>query len=537
MREDEYIDLDKINAEPKKDALPGFSKKGDKTTKKETKSKTKKTQKKKRTTNQVVKKSKTQKTKKTKSIIYYFLAVILIAILAISISLLTKETPQTKEDKILLMINGVPIMEEEVQTRADWIRLINGVPISDEQALELTVDIELLFQAAIENNITVEDEEIESLFQNRALTAGMTLQELEKSIMDLGINYELAKKIVKKETLAQRITEQRIETQTITDQEVLEYYEQNQHLFVHEEVTDIRHIYLLFKENQTENETRQQAENIKQKILEDRSNFCELVEEYTDDLNTINTCGKYLIEKQKYPEEDIFSTTSINMEVNELKIIRTTNGYHVLWKKETIPAGISDFEQVKSAIRDGLLMMKSEEIYFEFIEELREKAEIQEYLAPTQEETTEIDLGDIIEIITEPIEQEPQELLEELEELQEIEELQELEETQIIINETRKETTTKRTLNLAKCLTEKGAKMYDVYWSPHGKQQAEAFGEYFEHIIRIECDPQGTNPKTQECKETLKREYPTWPTWKINNQLYEGYTNLNRLATIANCQY
>jgi hypothetical protein len=32
------------------------------------------------------------------------------------------------------------------------------------------------------------------------------------------------------------------------------------------------------------------------------------------------------------------------------------------------------------------------------------------------------------------------------------------------------------------------------------KRQAEEFGEYFEQIIRIECDAEGTNPKLTECK-------------------------------------
>ena len=79
--------------------------------------------------------------------------------------------------------------------------------------------------------------------------------------------------------------------------------------------------------------------------------------------------------------------------------------------------------------------------------------------------------------------------------------------------------------------------MYNTYWSPDGKKQAELFGEYFEHVITIECDAKGTNPKLAECKNILKKEYPTYPTWLINGQLIEGYQNLNNLARISGCTY
>jgi hypothetical protein len=32
------------------------------------------------------------------------------------------------------------------KTRADWLRLLNGMPISDEQALELSIETELLYK-------------------------------------------------------------------------------------------------------------------------------------------------------------------------------------------------------------------------------------------------------------------------------------------------------------------------------------------------------------------------------------------------------
>ncbi len=58
----------------------------------------------------------------------------------------------------------------------------------------------------------------------------------------------------------------------------------------------------------------------------------------------------------------------------------------------------------------------------------------------------------------------------------------------------------------AKCLTEKGWKMYGADWCPHCKAQKELFGEEaFKYINYIEC-----TVKADVCSAKRIEGYPTW---------------------------
>lgn len=80
---------------------------------------------------------------------------------------------------------------------------------------------------------------------------------------------------------------------------------------------------------------------------------------------------------------------------------------------------------------------------------------------------------------------------------------------------------------LAKCLTEKGVKMYGAEWCGHCQNQKKMFGEAFQFVNYIDCDK-----NVQACDEAAVRGYPTW---LINGQKYEGEQTLEELASAAGC--
>ena len=64
--------------------------------------------------------------------------------------------------------------------------------------------------------------------------------------------------------------------------------------------------------------------------------------------------------------------------------------------------------------------------------------------------------------------------------------------------------------NLAKCITEKGITMYGTFWCPHCAKVKKAFGDSFQHINYVECDPRGENPQTDLCLEINIEKYATF---------------------------
>ena len=77
----------------------------------------------------------------------------------------------------------------------------------------------------------------------------------------------------------------------------------------------------------------------------------------------------------------------------------------------------------------------------------------------------------------------------------------------------------------AKCLKDRGVKMYGAWWCPHCQDQKEKFGASFEFAPYIECGVKGdTSQKTQVCKDDGIQHYPTWqfpPTGERVERVFE----------------
>ena len=74
--------------------------------------------------------------------------------------------------------------------------------------------------------------------------------------------------------------------------------------------------------------------------------------------------------------------------------------------------------------------------------------------------------------------------------------------------------------NFAKCLTEKGAKMYGEDWCQYTQGQKRMFGKSFKYI-------------DYEIKTGLKLR----PTWIINGETYEKVQSFEALSELTGCKY
>jgi len=63
----------------------------------------------------------------------------------------------------------------------------------------------------------------------------------------------------------------------------------------------------------------------------------------------------------------------------------------------------------------------------------------------------------------------------------------------------------------ARCLTQRGVKMYGAWWCPHCQDQKKEFGASFEYAPYVECGIKGdTHGASQVCKDEKIQHYPTW---------------------------
>ncbi len=86
----------------------------------------------------------------------------------------------------------------------------------------------------------------------------------------------------------------------------------------------------------------------------------------------------------------------------------------------------------------------------------------------------------------------------------------------------------------AKCLSEKGVKMYGAFWCTHCKNQKKEFGTSFQYVNYIECSTPNGNGQLAVCKDANITGYPTWEF--ADGERLEGVVPLDKLAEKSQCQ-
>ena len=82
---------------------------------------------------------------------------------------------------------------------------------------------------------------------------------------------------------------------------------------------------------------------------------------------------------------------------------------------------------------------------------------------------------------------------------------------------------------LARHLSETGAVLYGTYWDSGTASQKALFGDAFEYVNYIDCDPEGL-PGDPVCPKKPIRGYPTW---EIDGQLHQAVLSLEELAELS----
>ena len=88
----------------------------------------------------------------------------------------------------------------------------------------------------------------------------------------------------------------------------------------------------------------------------------------------------------------------------------------------------------------------------------------------------------------------------------------------------------------ARCLTERGVKMYGAWWCPHCVEQKEKFDASFEYVTYVECGVKGDiRAQSQVCKDDNVTHFPTWQFPPTGERVERVFT-LQELSNRTGCQ-
>jgi hypothetical protein len=87
----------------------------------------------------------------------------------------------------------------------------------------------------------------------------------------------------------------------------------------------------------------------------------------------------------------------------------------------------------------------------------------------------------------------------------------------------------------ARCLTQKGVKMYGAWWCPHCSDQKKLFDASFQYAPYVECGfPDNTSKMQTVCVDAGIKHFPTWQFPPVGERV-EGEMPLEDLSLRTGC--
>lgn len=475
-------------------------------------------------------------------------AIVIVAIVLVLYAIFIGFSPEegttdSVTDTTVAVINGIPIYSSEVTFRQNLLASMGNPFVTEEIARDQLIEEKLLLKEAEEKKYSITKNEAEEKLGESLTQRGLTFEDMKTQLSESDVDYENMLKFYQTQLIISEFLEGEWFTEIeVSDATAKAYYDENLDLFDQPPGVQVRHILVMYG-TMSENETYEKAQTIEAQIQEDGKNFCDLVEEYTEDVASKDTCGEYnFTELDPLVEE--FKIAGFDMAPKETRIVKTQFGYHIMYKVKDLGEGKIPFNLVADQIKEVLSREQTQEIYDKNVAALKDGSIIELYNTKAEPEVTEP-----IEPVTpiKPAENEQNtdsqiadDSAEDTDVMTPIEPAEPISpvETTVIIKPTKPSIETlptgeARLKGLAECLTENEAILYTVYWSPDVEIQLAYFEEYANELNVVECDPQGDNYKGT-CNFN---DHNAYPSWLIDGKEYPGVQSLIKIAAISGCPY
>ena len=286
------------------------------------------------------------------------------------------------------VVNGTVITQNalnfETQRFLEQMARQGQVPGEDmmpqvrKDVLSRMIEEELLYQESQSKAITVPEERITA-----ELTSIKERFPSEKEYLEAlaGIDMseaDLAQKITRGVAIEELITTHVVQEVTVSEEESRAFYDQNAGMFEKPEQVQARHILIKTAEDATEDqkkEARRKIDDVRQKVV-DGGDFAALAKEYSEGPSNVRggDLGYFSRGQMVKPFED----AAFALQQGEIsEVVETQFGYHIIEVTDHQPASVVAYETVSAQIIEHLKQEKGRRQFLQYVETLREKADIQ----------------------------------------------------------------------------------------------------------------------------------------------------------------
>ncbi len=314
------------------------------------------------------------------------LAILLSASFLLVSAPLWADEKTTAPDPVAL-VNGEAITREalefETQRMIQQLASQGQVPSEEmmpklrEDVLNNMIEKELLYQDSQDKKIAVPEARVQkelASIRERFPSA----EEYKTALAGIGLSEEdLAREIKQGVAIEALIKEHVVEEVAVSEEESRAFYDQNEGMFQKPEQVKARHILVKTASDASEAqkaEARQKIEDVRKKAVAGED-FATLAQEYSE--GPSNSRGGDLGYFSRGQMVKPFEEVAFALEKDEISdIVETQFGFHIIQVTDHQPASVVAYEAARVQIAERLKQEKSRRQIRDYIETLREKAEI-----------------------------------------------------------------------------------------------------------------------------------------------------------------
>ncbi|MEX2581365.1 MAG: peptidylprolyl isomerase [Verrucomicrobiales bacterium] len=297
---------------------------------------------------------------------------------------------QFDNEKVVITVDDTPITQGDVHElfMAKFARQLQQMP--QEQQAMLQPQIEqmvinelisktLLLNAAEDADYEVSEEEVDKALEEiaKSIPEGASLEEFAARA---GVDLDRIRLQIEQETKIQQLVEKvTSDVEAPDEKELKTFFDENPDKFKQPATVEASHILLKTEEGASEEDlaaTKKEIESIhKQLVADDGPDFAEMAEKHSDDPSKarggeLGSFGK----GQMVPE---FEEVAFSQEIGAIsEPVKSQFGYHLIKVTGKTEEKEMSFNEVKEELAEGLLEQRKSEKMKTYLEELRDKAEI-----------------------------------------------------------------------------------------------------------------------------------------------------------------
>ncbi|MFW5843189.1 MAG: peptidylprolyl isomerase [Spirochaetota bacterium] len=244
------------------------------------------------------------------------------------------------------------------------------------QVLNNLIDREILFQESITEGFGISEQRIDLELESiRGQFA--TQEEYQQALDNLGVTEaELEVDIAKSLAIQGLLEEEVLGSLEVSEEEARGFYEENAQLFTQPDQVRARHILISTEglEGDAAAEARSRAEDLLEELGEG-ADFAELAQEHSEGPSAPQGGDLGLFGRGQMVAP--FEEAAFALEEGEISgIVETQFGFHIIQVTEKVAGGPVPFEEVQGDINQFMLQQKQGEAVQEYVDALREEAEI-----------------------------------------------------------------------------------------------------------------------------------------------------------------